>query len=444
MADGDIGRPVLIVDDSEATLEVLRRNLEAEGYVVLTAPGVAEALQILRTTQVDLVVTDIKMPRISGHDLVRHVRENLKDTEVMVITGHPDVDGAVAAMKNGATDYLTKPFTDDELITAVSRAFDKLDSRQVDMEQSPRALGRHGLLGESAAMQKVSSQIGRASRTDATVLVTGESGTGKELVARAVHYESKRAAAPFVPVNCGAIPQDLLESELFGHVKGAFTGATETRAGFFLTADGGTIFLDEIGETSPAMQVKLLRVLQDKLVSMVGSSRSRKVDVRVIAATNKDVTKLVDSGTLREDLYFRVNVIPLHLPPLRERDGDVVLLARHFTAKLSEDLDRPPPRLSDRVLEIFRRYAWPGNVRELENVVQRLVVMAEGDTIDAPDLPSHMRFSAAGAAPDLTRTLKEVETAHVRAVLESVGGNKTRAAQILGIDRKTLRAKLLG
>jgi DNA-binding NtrC family response regulator len=261
MAKNDKGRPVLVVDDSEATREVLRRNLEAEGYAILTAPGVAEALALLENTPVDLVVTDIKMPRVSGHDLVRHVRENLKDTEVMVITGHPDVNGAVAAMKDGATDYLTKPFTDEELISAVRRAVDKLDLRRVDQKTGARIIGRHGLLGASQVMEKIFRQIERASRTAATVLVSGESGTGKELVARAIHYESGRASAPFVPVNCGAIPHELLESELFGHVKGSFTGATESRAGFFLTADGGTIFLDEVGGASPAMQVKLLRVL---------------------------------------------------------------------------------------------------------------------------------------------------------------------------------------
>ena len=436
------GQSVLVVDDSEATLEVLRRNLEAAGYVVLTAPGVPDALQILQTTSVDLVVTDIKMPRVSGLDLVRHVRENLKDTEVTVITGHPNVDGAVAAMKNGATDYLTKPFTDEELLSAVRRAIDKLEMRRGRGRRHQRPVGRHGLLGESAAMETVFRQIERASRTRAIVLISGESGTGKELVARAIHYESERASAPFVPVNCGAIPHDLLESELFGHVKGAFTGATESRAGFFLTAEGGTVFLDEIAETSQAMQVKLLRVLQDKEVRMVGSSRPRTADVRIIAATNKDLAQLVRSGSFREDLYFRINVISIHLPPLRERDSDFTLLAHHFALKYAKELGCEVPRLTDRALAILRDHTWPGNVRELENLVQRLVVMADGGVIDAPDLPPLMRFSAAGAGDDLSRTLAEVEANYARNVLESVGGNKTKAAQILDIDRKTLRTKL--
>lgn len=435
-------KTILVVDDSEATLEVLRRNLEAEGYIVFTAPGVGEALRLLEVKQIDLVITDIKMPKVSGLDLVRHIRENLKDTEVTVITGHPSVDGAVTAMKSGALDYLTKPFTDGELFTAVSRALDRLEMRRKDVSKPNKDVGWHGLLGDSSAIQNVFEQIDRASRTRAIVLVTGESGTGKELVARAIHYESERATAPFVPVNCGAIPHDLLESELFGHVKGSFTGATESRSGFFLTAEGGTVFLDEIGETSQTMQVKLLRVLQDKEVRMVGASRSAKVDVRIIVATNKDLASMVREGAFRDDLYFRINVIPVHLPPLRDRGSDVVLLARHFASKFSREFERPVPVFSDRVLQIFREYSWPGNVRELENIVQRLVVMTASAEIDAPDLPSLMRFSAANTSVDLTRTLAEAETDYINEVLLSVEGNKTKASRILSIDRKTLRTKL--
>lgn len=433
---------ILIVDDSEATLEVLRRNLEAAGFAVLAAPGVEEALHLLEQHPVDLVITDIKMPKLSGLDLVRHVRENLKNTEVTVITGYPSVDGAVSAMKNGALDYLTKPFTDEELFTAVHRALDRQEARQTDSGEPQQLVGRHGLLGKSTAIQKVFEQIDLASRTRATVLITGESGTGKELVARAIHYESDRASAPFVPVNCGAIPHELLESELFGHVKGSFTGATESRSGFFLTAEGGTVFLDEVGETSQTMQIKLLRVLQDKEVRMVGASRSANVDVRIIVATNKDLSHMVKDGSFRDDLYFRINVIPIHLPPLRDRQSDVVLLAQFFATRFAREFGRPVPEFTDRVLEIFRKYSWPGNVRELENIVQRLVVMTTSDVIDAPDLPSLMRFTVPSAQEDLTRTLAEAESDYVNKVLASVGGNKTRAAQILGVDRKTLRAKM--
>jgi DNA-binding NtrC family response regulator len=274
-------------------------------------------------------------------------------------------------------------------------------------------------------------------------MITGESGTGKELVARAIHYASPRASAAFVPVNCGGIPEGLLESELFGHVKGAFTGATETRAGFFQTADGGTIFLDEIGDTTLSMQTKLLRVLQNKEVTMVGSSRTRKVDVRVLAATNKDLTGLVRKGQFREDLYFRLNVISVAIPALRERGDDVLLLAHHFAKKYAREYGKPSPQFSDHVLQVLKNYDWPGNVRELENVMQRLVVMTDGDHIEVPDLPSLMRYSALKGA-GFDRSLAEVEAEYVRNVLASVDGNKTRAAEILGIDRKTLREKLKG
>jgi DNA-binding NtrC family response regulator len=273
------------------------------------------------------------------------------------------------------------------------------------------------------------------------VLITGESGTGKELVARAIHYTGPRAAAPFVPVNCGGIPEGLLESELFGHLKGAFTGATESHAGFFHAAEGGTIFLDEISEMSLAMQVKLLRVLQDREVCMVGSQKPRHVDVRILAATNKDLPNLVERSAFREDLYYRLNVISVAVPPLRERGDDALLLARHFAAKFARELGKAPPCFPDRVLRMLKEYYWPGNVRELENMIQRLVVMAEGDLIEAADLPSIMRF-ALPRDRGLNRTLAEVEAEHIRNVLDSVGRNKTRAAEILGIDRKTLREKL--
>ncbi|HVN76234.1 MAG TPA: sigma-54 dependent transcriptional regulator [Thermoanaerobaculaceae bacterium] len=434
---------ILIVDDSPATLEVLERNLRAQGYDVSTAASVASALEVLDAKPVDLVITDYKMPRTSGIELVRHVRENLTDTEVMMITGYASVPGAVEAVKSGAEEYLAKPFTDEELASAVRRALDKLAMRRAGRARgvaTPRA--PHGLIGESKAMLDVYNAIAKASKTAATVLVAGESGTGKELVARAIHYGSPRASAPFVPVNCGAIPEGLLESELFGHVRGAFTGATEARAGFFQTADRGTIFLDEIGETSVAMQVKLLRVIQDREVCMVGTTKTRPVDVRVIAATNKDLMSLVRKGAFREDLYYRLNVIAIDLPPLRERGDDVLVLAQHFLVKFAAEFGKPAPRLSDDALRALRGYDWPGNVRELENVVQRLVVMVDHDVVEVSDLPSLMRFSSprAGGRADLTLAAAEAE--HVRRVLAITGGNKTRAAALLGIDRKTLREKL--
>ncbi|WP_242839733.1 sigma-54-dependent transcriptional regulator [Syntrophorhabdus aromaticivorans] len=433
---------ILVVDDSPATLELLERNLLASGYRIFAAQNVAEAIKILEATPVDLVITDLKMPGLSGVHLVRHVRENYGDMEVMIITGYPSVKGAVEAVKTGAEEYLIKPFTDEELLSAVERTLRKLHIRRTAhgfLKQKTPVL--HGLIGESRVMIRIGEFIAKAALTSATVLVSGESGTGKELVARAIHYRSARASAPFVPVNCGAIPEELLESELFGHIKGAFTGATETRAGFFQTADGGTIFLDEISETSLSMQVKLLRVLQDREVCMIGSRRPRKVDVRILASTNKNLSVLVKKGLFREDLFYRINVIAVELPPLREREDDVFLLTRHFAKKFAEELGRTAPGFSDSALQVLRKYHWPGNVRELENVVQRLVVMTEGGAIDVPDLPSLMRFSALQPAA-LNRTLTEVETEYIRNVLVSVNNNKTRAAEILGIDRKTLREKL--
>ena len=433
---------ILVVDDAPTTLEVLERNLTSEGYQVFAAPGVPEATKILEATPIDLVITDLKMPKVSGLDLTRHVRENFRDTEVMMITGYATIDGAVKAVKTGAEEYLPKPFTDEELFSAVRRTLDKLHMRRVGQAQPRRTEpGISGLIGDSEPMQKIFDAIARAASTTATVLISGESGTGKELVARAIHYNSPRASAPFFPVNCGGIPEGLLESELFGYVKGAFTGASESRAGFFQAADGGTIFLDEIGDTTVSMQAKLLRVLQDKEVCMVGARRTRKVDVRVVAATNKDLLGLVKKGVFREDLYFRLNVITIAVPPLRERGDDILLLTRNFAPKFAEELDRPTLRFSGRALQVLRDYYWPGNVRELENVIQRLAVMTDGDFVDVPDLPSLMRFSALRELKP-NRTLAEMEAEYIRTVLATVRGNKTRAAEILGIDRKTLREKL--
>jgi len=425
---------ILIVDDAVATLEVLQRILTAAGYQVFTSPSVAGALEILENTALELVITDLKMPKVSGLDLVRHVRENFIDTEVVMITGYPSIEGAVNAIKTGAEDFLAKPFTDEELLTAVLRALDKLNARRSGHMTAGHVVPVHkGFIGNSKVMQEIFIAISKAASTSATVLITGESGTGKELTARAIHYGSTRSSAPFVPVNCGSIPETLLENELFGHVKGAFTGATESRAGFFHAADGGTIFLDEVSDMSLAMQVKLLRVLQDKEVCMVGSNRVRKVDVRILAATNKSLHELVKKESFREDLFYRLNVITIFMPPLRERGNDILILARHFAANFAAELGKPVPRFSDKALQSLRSYDWPGNVRELENVIQRLVVMTDGDLIDVPDLPCLMRFSALRKT-GFTRTLAEIEAEYIGNVLESVDGNKTHAADILGID----------
>jgi len=442
MKDTSQREHILIVDDSPDTLEILQRNLESKGYRVFTASSAVEAIKILESALTDLVITDLKMPKVNGLSLVRHIQENFKDTEVMMITGYPSIEGAVEAVKTGAEEYLAKPFTDEELFNAVKRVLDKLHERRAVQKQTSKPpVIRHGLIGESKAIRKVLNAVEKAAVSSATIIITGESGTGKELVARAIHYNSSRASAPFVPINCGGIPETLLESELFGHVRGAFTGASETRAGFFQTAEGGTIFLDEISETGLSMQVKLLRVLQDKEVIMVGERHSQKVDVRIIAATNKDLQSLINKGSFREDLYYRLNVITIDVPPLREREEDILLLVKHFAIKYAIEAGKTAPQFSENALQIFKSYYWPGNIRELENIVQRLVIMSEGDIIDVPDLPSLMRFSAlSGIGPH--RTLAAVEAEYILSVLASVDKNKTKAAEILGIDRKTLREKL--
>jgi len=442
MIDSSDNGRVLAVDDTSSTLELLQRNLSSQGYQVFTASNVAEAIRLLESTPVDLVITDLKMPGASGMDLIRHVRDNFKNVEVMMITGYPTIEGAVTAIKSGAEDFLAKPFTDEELFSAVQRLFDKLNRRriaQATVFHTPHS--PQGLIGESEAMQKLLHAIAKAATSSATVLITGESGTGKELVARAIHYSSARASAAFVAVNCGAIPEALQESELFGHVKGAFTGAAESRDGFFQTAEAGSIFLDEISETTFSMQVGLLRVLQDKEVRKVGAAIPQKVDIRILAATNKDLTALVKKEAFREDLFYRLNVITISVPPLRERGNDVLLLVNYFVAKFAEETAKIPPRFSDEALQALKNYYWPGNIRELENLIQRLLIMAEEDRIDVVDLPMHMHFSTE-RGKCLQRTLAEVEIEHIRHVLASVDGNKTRAAEILGIDRKTLREKL--
>jgi two-component system response regulator HydG len=431
---------ILVVDDAPGTLEVIKRNLISKGYRVFTATDVPQAVRTLTAAPVDLVITDFKMPGADGFDLLRHVRENYGEIEVIMITGFPSLEGAVRAVKTGAEEYLAKPFTDEELFGVVGRALKKLKARR-------KALSRkipddhYGLIGESRAIHEVYHAIAKAADTLATILVCGESGTGKEIVARAIHYNGQRAAATFVPVNCGAIPENLLESELFGYVKGAFTGATESRAGFFQTADRGTIFLDEVSEASLSMQVKLLRVLQDGEIFMLGSSRGAKANVRIMAATNKNLEDLVKKGAFREDLYYRLNVVTIVIPPLRERGDDIELLIQHFITKFSTEFGKKTPRFSDEALQVLGGYHWPGNIRELENIIQRLVVMADRDVIEIFDLPSLMRFSAIGGS-HVNRTLAQVEAEHIQRVLASVDGNKTRAAQILGVDRKTLREKL--
>jgi two-component system response regulator HydG len=432
---------ILVVDDSAATREILRRNLEGAGYVVHAAPGVAEAIALLedeRGSSVSLVITDYRMPEADGLALVRELRSRQHRARIIMLTGFATVAGAVTAMREGVHDYLPKPFSDEELRQAVASALERLPARAED----PGAPSPQGMLGASPGMRRVYRLIERAAATEVPVLIHGESGTGKELVARAIHYGGRRAGEAFLAVNCAAIPDNLIESELFGHTRGAFTGAVSARPGFFIAAQGGTLFLDEIAELAPVAQAKLLRVIQERKVHPVGADAPRDADVRLVAATNKDLAALSTSGEFRQDLYFRLNVLPIELPPLRERGDDVAMLIHHFVEAAAAEHGLPQPQITPGAMEALRRYSWPGNVRELQNLVHRLVILSEGG-IDTPDLPEILlRRAPAGTAPTQLRPLREVELEHVRAVLDAVGGNKTRAAQILGIDRKSLRERL--
>jgi len=432
------GVKVLIVDDSEDTREILTRTLTTGGYGVIVASGVGEAVELLDQGPVDILITDLRMGESSGLDLVKYTKQNFRDVAVVMVTGYPSIETAVEAVKNGAEDYLTKPFTEEELLTVLKRVTAHLHDKEVVGTQPAI---KNGIVGASDLIMKVHEEIEKSARASLTVLVSGESGTGKELVARAIHYAGPRMANPFIPVNCGGIPEELLESELFGYLKGSFTGANETRAGFFQTADGGTIFLDEVSEMSLSMQIKLLRVLQDNEIYMIGARKPQKVDVRIIAATNRDLLSRVERGAFREDLFYRLNVIPIFVPPLRDRGDDILMLANHFLQKFAFDTQKKPSVFTSNALKALREYRWPGNVRELENVVKHAVVMSDSDLIDVPDLPLLMRFSVP-AIKGKFRTLAEMEVDYISNVLESVDGNKTRASMILGIDRKTLRTKL--
>ncbi|MGD9730771.1 MAG: sigma-54-dependent transcriptional regulator [Desulfamplus sp.] len=434
---------VLVVEDNDETIKTLELQLSRAGYDVLSAKGVEAALAILDFKQVDIVITALRMEAgADGLDLLLYIRDHFTNVEVMIITAYPDIDSAVQCIKNGAQEYLTKPFTETDLLVSLDRIKETITRRRsASPETKPSQF--LGIIGISPRMEEVFQRIDRAAQTNANVLISGESGTGKELVARAIHYGSYRAESPFVSVNCTAIPDSLLESELFGHVKGAFTDAKTSRQGFFQIAEHGTIFLDEIGDASPGMQAKLLRVLQNKEINMVGSSQIQKIDARIIAASHKDLKSMIPKGLFREDLYYRLDVINITIPPLRERREDILPLVSFYLKKFSEEMEFENPRLfTDNALQALKNYDWPGNVRELENLVQRLVVIVDNNQIKVSDLPESMRFSVNQKNSSQFKTLKEFEKEYINSVLASVRGNKTKAAHILGIDRKTLRLKL--
>jgi len=442
-------RSVLVVDDEPAMREMLVSLLDESGIRAQPASSADEALASSRDAEFDAVLSDIRMPGKSGLALLAELRETRPETPVVLMTAFGSIDSAVEAMRLGAFDYVTKPFKRESVLASLERAFEHRALEQ-ENRRLRRALDRTtsfgDLIGASLAMREIYALIRKISSSRSNVLITGESGTGKEVVARTIHFTGARASAAFVPINCTAMPEGLLESELFGHVRGAFTGAHTAKRGLFAEADGGTIFLDEIGDMSPALQAKLLRVLQDHEIRPVGGNKGTRVDVRVIAATNKDLRKAVAAGLFRQDLYYRLNVIAIHVPPLRERPEDVALLAHAFIGR------HAPERkiaLSRGALELLQRPPWEGNARELENAIERALLLASGSEILPADLPfaeaAGSPSSAREPAPDLLEdavgrqlSLHELTAAYTDRILELVKGNKVKAARILGINRRTL------
>ena len=444
---------ILIVDDDPEMRRLLSDVLTEEGYAVATASDGAEALIRLSATgeaAVDLVITDLQLPAMKGLELMHQVKQRQPDTAVMIITAFGSIESAIEAMKQGAYDYLPKPFKMDELTLTVRKALREsaLQREVVRLRQELSRTYQFGnLIGKSKAMQSIFDLVRTIAGAASNVLITGESGTGKELVAKAIHYNSARTDRPFVPVNCAAIPDALMESELFGHVKGAFTDAKTDKAGLFEEANSGTLFLDEIGELPQPLQAKLLRVLQEREIRRVGSTKQIPIDVRVIAASNVDLAGQVAAKHFRQDLFYRLNVFHIPIPPLRERKDDILLLADHLLKKHLEGRATAVRGFSENVLAFFLNYVWPGNVRELENVIERASVVARGERITIDDLPpslvqSRPDYSALEQAAERRLSLAELERDYIGRIIAQAGGNKNRAAQILGIDRKTLYRKL--
>ena len=438
---------ILVVDDEKAMRDACRQALSRNGNRVKVAEDGATALVMVEKESFDIVILDLKMPGLSGMEVLKQIKAGDPEAVVIVITGYPTVDSAVEAMKMGAYDFVPKPFTPEGLRAIVKRALDRkeLALENVLLRDELRAsFGPEAIIGQSEPMKKVEELVRKVGPTDTTVLISGQSGTGKELVARAIHRCSSRREEPFVAVDCGSLVENLFESELFGHVKGSFTGATVTKYGRFELANGGTLFFDEIGNIGINIQTKLLRVLQEREISKVGSSQVVKVDVRIVAATNEDLQQAVKSGTFREELFYRLSVVPIALPPLRERKGDIPLLADYFLRKYNRKRKTDVKAISDRAMEALVEYNWPGNVRELENAIERAVVLAESDVINPSDLFYYGLVAETRSRPDSgkPRRLDDVEKEHILKMLKFFNGRKGETAEALGIDRKTLRSKL--
>ncbi|MCX7982173.1 MAG: sigma-54 dependent transcriptional regulator [Syntrophales bacterium] len=446
---------ILLVDDDPSTRTYIKEVLEEKEYEVTAVKNGMEAIEALGDGDFDLIITDLMMPGMDGFELIRHIRALGREVVVIIMTAYGSTDRAVEAMHLGAFDFISKPVKPDLILMTVARAISWMQLKKENVYLREKLKDRYEfgrMIGYSDAMRQVFETIRKVAAMDSTVLIQGESGTGKELVARAIHYHSHRRNGLLIPVNCGAIPSELLESELFGHEKGAFTGAIRTKIGRFEMANGGTIFLDEISEMSPQLQVKLLRVLQERCFERVGGVRPIEVDIRVIAATNQNLEKAVAEHKFREDLYYRINVVPIHLPPLRERGSDIIILANHFLKKFSRKMNKSLKGFTPEAEQALARYHWPGNVRELENLIEMLTVMKDEGLIDVKDLPAKVTMQEVGFLPSLERELliagsyqemvNMFERRILQAALEKTGGIKSKAARLLKIKRTTLTEKI--
>ncbi len=448
-----VPKKILIIDEEDNFRHMLSVILKKEKYEIETAANGEEGLQKLASGTFDQILCDIRMPGMDGLDFLREVQKSGCDGSIIMMSAYGTVDTAIEAMKLGAYDYISKPFKPDEIILTLRKAEERERLRR-ENEQLRRVVRKEhsfeNIVSKNEKMQKIFEVIRKVAQYKSTILITGESGTGKELVARALHYNSDRAENPFIPVNCGAIPENLLESELFGHTKGAFTDAIRTKKGLFEEADGGTLFLDEIGELPPQLQVKLLRVLQDGEIRRVGDSRSIQIDVRIVAATVKDLIREVNEGRFREDLYYRLNVLPIHIPPLRERKEDIPLLVTHFIQHYSQSLNKKVVGIEPRALEVLMNYPWYGNVRELENTIERAIVLADKENIELDNLPNEiLHFQEKAPLPPLAdeeysikKATKILETNLIRRALEKTKGNHTHAARLLEISHRALLYKI--
>ena len=448
-------RLVLIVEDEEFIRESLCEILSLNGYKAVAFSTGEEGVQAVGERDYDIAITDLRLPGISGIDVVREVKAASPHTACIILTGYASVESAVEAMRVGAYTYLKKPFSKDELLIIMDNAYE-LSSLKVENRQLKKEIERSStdaILGNSVEIDNVRALIAKVADTDTTVLILGDSGTGKELVARALHYGSSRSDKPFVPINCGAIPEDLLESELFGYEKGAFTGAISTKIGRFEAANNGTVFLDEIGDMSPGLQIKILRVLQEKEFERVGGLKSIKVDVRVVAATNQDLDLAVEQKRFRKDLYYRLNVIPIHLPPLKDRVEDVPILVKEFIERICEKKRKTLRGVSPEAMKLFEAYDWPGNIRELENLIERIVVLKDDNTrVTQVDLPEKIRnrhietgaalFNIPTAGIDFNQAVNTFEKELIINALSAVGGVKKKAAEFLQLNRTTLIEKM--